>query len=92
LNIDALAAARDPCHYAAALQDTHVGHAAEVDQLLCRTVQRSVEDLLQVSEGRGITGCVNVYWHWRILFHFGERLVAFMRDGQTGQSTRAHLI
>jgi hypothetical protein len=46
LNIDALTVARDPCDYAAALQDTHVGHAAEVDQLLCRTVQRGVEDLL----------------------------------------------
>jgi hypothetical protein len=52
-------------------------------------VQRGVEDLLQMGEGSGITGCVNVYWHWRILFHFGQRLVVFMGDGQIGQSTPA---
>jgi hypothetical protein len=33
------------------LQDAHVGHAAEVDQLLCRAQQRGFEDHVRVGEG-----------------------------------------
>ena len=36
LNIDALPVARDPGYHATALQNTHVGYCAEVDQLPCR--------------------------------------------------------
>jgi hypothetical protein len=55
LNIDA-PVADDPCHYAAALQDAYIGHAAEVDQLLCRTQQTGFEDHVRVGEGRSING------------------------------------
>jgi hypothetical protein len=46
-NIDAPPVARDSGHDAAAPQDAYLGHAAEVDQLLSRAVQRGVEERLR---------------------------------------------
>jgi hypothetical protein len=50
LNIDPLPVARDPGHHAAVLQNTHAGHCAEIDQLLCRAVRSGVEEVLQLGE------------------------------------------
>ena len=54
-DIDSLPVAGNPGHHAAILQNTHVGHFAEIDQFLCRAIYRGVEEALQVGEG-----CVGV--------------------------------